>query len=136
MNEFTYVLTSKSPVKISTIAAHLRTLARTLPEDGMGDRCVIAFGTFRIRCDHSRAAVNLIARRYRKGLWHGGRSFIMPALGRPIKAIRCTKLAVLAFIKDGEEDNLREYLALYPRSEWPIEAIKWDLTQRQTAGAA
>lgn len=131
MTEYTYVLTSKAPAYPKVIAAHLRTLAQTLPEEAFGDRCEIVFGTFRIRCDHSRRAVTRVARKYDKGTYNmRRRSFTMPQAGRPIKRIFCSTDTVLGFIADGELDNLREYLALFDRKDWPIEAVKWDATQR------
>lgn len=97
------------------IAAWLREKAAELPERRLNDGDTITLlvpdTRLRITCGADRASVMAVAERYRKGLPAG----LTHTAPRQRSSRRQFQLGALrAFLEDGEWDNARAYLDLFP----------------------
>ncbi len=84
-----------------------------------------------IRCGLTYGEVYACAEKFRKGLpyngttpmEHRGRKFAWPPKA-PSTARVCSITTFLSFWDDGEEENAREYLRLFPRDKWPAKVLE------------
>ena len=85
----------------------------------------------KINCQDTFSAVAQVAEKFRKGLpyngttpmEHRGRKFAWPPKA-PGTARTCSITTFLSFWEDGEQENAREYLRLFPRDKWPAKALE------------
>ena len=84
-----------------------------------------------IRCGLTYGEMYACAEKFRKGLpyngttpiEHRGRKFTWPPKA-PSTARVCSITTFLSFWDDGEEENAREYLRLFPRDKWPAKVLE------------
>ena len=115
-------------------------IAKQLIEDYHADKFVFSsydntleftIDGLKIRCQDGFTAVSAVAEKFRKGLpyngttpmEHRGRKFAWPPKA-PGTARTCSITTFLSFWEDGEQENAREYLRLFPRDKWPAKALE------------
>lgn len=90
-------------------------------------------GAFTVRCRHSIEAVHNLCKRFEKGLPYNGLTQSAAEANRAFgrgKSTRgvCSITTFLSFWEDGELENAKNYLDLFPQEKWP-EGVKKILGQ-------
>jgi len=99
-------------------------IAASIMQDYQGGKYAILAGgliefyidSLVVRCPNNSTGVEHVVRKFKRGLPRQGRTFVNP--GPRVARKKFSLEAFDSFWGEGEYENAREYMRLFPRDEW------------------